>query len=68
MWIEPEGFEAVHARGNTEAHRLQRPDKWTPYGVGAIEGKTRSLPVISSGAEERPLDGEPTATANHELL
>jgi lysine 2,3-aminomutase len=51
MWIEPQGFEEVHARGNLEAHRLQQPGKWTPYGVGAIEGQARqALPVLDSGA------------------
>ena len=38
MWIEPKGFAEVHTRGNTEAHRLQDPSKWVPFGVGAIEG------------------------------
>ena len=47
MWIEPQGFEEIHARGNLEAHRLQQPGKWTPYGVGAIEGQARqTLPVL----------------------
>ena len=32
------GFEETHTRGNTEAHRLQDPSKWVPFGVGAIEG------------------------------
>jgi hypothetical protein len=44
MWIEPKGFEEVHSRGNTEAHRLQDPSKWVPFGVGAIEG-TASAPL-----------------------
>ena len=39
MWIEPGGFEEIHARGNEDAHRLQDPSKWVPYGVGAIEGQ-----------------------------
>ena len=39
MWIEPAGFREIHARGNLERHRLQEPDKWVPYGVGAIEGQ-----------------------------
>ena len=39
MWIEPAGHDEIHARGNTEAHRLQAPEKWVPYGVGAIEGQ-----------------------------
>ena len=51
MWIEPKGFEDVHLRGNQEAHRLQRPDKWVPYGVGAIEGTARaSLTMLEPGA------------------
>jgi lysine 2,3-aminomutase len=84
MWIEPEGFGEIHSRGNLEAHRLQRPDKWTPYGVGAIEGQTRSLPVLEAGSdgdgeqsaeqeygpgeEPRPREGEPTGSAHGELL
>jgi hypothetical protein len=79
MWIEPTNFAEVHSRGNIEPHRLQRSDKWTPYGVGAIEGKAReALPVLEPGAangngygpgeEPRPLEGEPTATAHGELL
>jgi hypothetical protein len=60
MWIEPTGFSDVHARGNHEPHRLQRPDKWTPYGVGPIEGQTRraELPVLAPGpAPEDGADG-----------
>ena len=81
MWIEPNGFSEVHTRGNHEPHRLQRPEKWTPYGVGAIEGAAReALPVLTPGAdapppreygpgeEPRPRDGEPTASAHGELL
>ena len=50
MWIEPKGFSEVHTRGNTEAHRLQDPAKWVPFGVGAIEGKAGApLKVIESG-------------------
>ena len=49
MWIEPKGFAEVHSRGNVEPHRLQDPEKWTPYGVGAIEGQSaRSLPVLAA--------------------
>jgi len=76
MWIEPAGFEEIHTRGATEQHRLKDPSKWVPYGVGAIEGTAteggRTLPVLEAGAgpgeEPRPADGQPTATANHELL
>ncbi len=59
MWIEPAGFEAIHTRGNIEAHRLQDPRKWVPYGVGAIEGQAHeALPGIESG---RNLEGGPSA-------
>jgi hypothetical protein len=77
MWIEPAGFVETHARGNQEAHRLQDPSKWVPYGVGALEGQAgQPLSVLQPGAaaqfgpgeEPRPADGLPTATANHELL
>jgi hypothetical protein len=50
VWIEPKGFEQVHERGNTEAHRLQDPSKWVPFGVGAIEGQAGApLRVLESG-------------------
>jgi lysine 2,3-aminomutase len=77
MWIEPAGFEQVHDRGATDTHRLKDPSKWVPYGVGAIEGRSAEgeagLPVLDSGTygpgeEPRPADGQPTATANHELV
>jgi hypothetical protein len=77
MWIEPAGFVETHARGNEEAHRLQDPSKWVPYGVGALEGQAgQPLSVLQPGTaarfgpgeEPRPADGLPTATANHELL
>jgi hypothetical protein len=60
MWIEPAGFAQVHARGNTEQHRLQDPGKWVPYGVGAIEGSAGTvLPVLPAGsaADARPGNG-----------
>jgi hypothetical protein len=52
LWIEPAGFEEIHARGNQEQHRLQEPGKWVPYGVGPIEGAARrgELPVLEPGA------------------
>ena len=60
MWIEPKGFEEIHTRGNVEAHRLQDPSKWVPFGVGAIEGKAaRPLPVLEEG---ELLDTERAAT------
>jgi hypothetical protein len=82
MWIEPAGFIETHARGTEEAHRLQDPSKWVPYGVGALEGQSgQPLAVLQPGGESRdtpgaygpgeeprPADGLPTATANHELL
>jgi hypothetical protein len=50
MWIEPKGFQELHARGNTEAHRLQDPSKWVPFGVGAIQGTSGApLRVLESG-------------------
>ena len=50
MWIEPQGFSETHSRGNTEAHRLQDPSKWVPFGVGAIEGQaSRPLRVLEGG-------------------
>ena len=39
MWIEPSGFAEIHSRGATDAHRLQQPEKWVPYGIGAIRGQ-----------------------------
>jgi hypothetical protein len=53
MWIEPKGFSEIHTRGNTEAHRLQDPAKWVPFGVGAIEGTaSEPLPVLQPGSIE----------------
>jgi hypothetical protein len=83
MWIEPKGFSEIHTRGNTEAHRLQDPSKWVPFGVGAIEGTSSpSLSVLEAGdptangakaaygpgEEPRPREGEPTGSAHGELL
>jgi lysine 2,3-aminomutase len=76
MWIEPTGHSEVHTRGNTEAHRLQSPEKWVPYGVGAIEGVVKApraglasgSPGYGPGEEPRPREGEPTASAHGELL
>jgi hypothetical protein len=63
MWIEPKGFEDVHARGNIEQHRLQDPSKWVPFGVGAIEGRsTRQVPVLGDGAGDMLDPGERAAT------
>jgi len=58
MWIEPGGFRETHSRGNTEAHRLQDPSKWVPFGVGAIEGRSnRSERVLEPGELPEPGDG-----------
>jgi hypothetical protein len=66
MWIEPREFNEVHTRGNTEAHRLQDPSKWVPFGVGAIEGSSGTpLRVLEPGesaaasatASEKPVYG-----------
>jgi hypothetical protein len=55
MWIEPAGFREIHARGNLERHRLQAPEKWVPYGVGAIEG---TLPPEVPSLGRGPGDGD----------
>jgi len=77
MWIEPAGHAEIHTRGNTEAHRLQSPEKWVPYGVGAIEGQagptrpklaTGGTREYAPGEEPRPREGEPTGSAHGELL
>jgi hypothetical protein len=55
MWIEPSGFADTHSRGNTEAHRLQDPSKWVPFGVGAIEGQAGpQLRVLESVEADAP--------------
>jgi hypothetical protein len=62
MWIEPKGFQELHSRGNTEAHRLQDPSKWVPFGVGAIEGQAGApLRVLEPGeaADAEEPAGEP---------
>lgn len=46
MFIEPEGFAEIHARGGGE-HRLRSGDltrKWQPLGVGAMEGEKGEKP------------------------
>lgn len=51
MFIQPDGFDQVHARGGAE-HRLRSGElshKWQPLGVGAI---APDLPVIGSGTEK----------------
>ncbi len=59
MFIEPEGFSTVHARGGKE-HRLRSGDlqkKWRPLGIGALEGKqippddTAEPDALESGEE-----------------
>jgi hypothetical protein len=67
MWIEPKGFSELHTRGNTEAHRLQDPSKWVPFGVGAIEGTSGApLRVLESGAEPPVAPESPVAPAASE--
>jgi lysine 2,3-aminomutase len=61
MWIEPAGHTEIHARGNTEAHRLQSPEKWVPYGVGAIEGQLVPEPArigAGNGSDDGDLRGQ----------
>ncbi len=64
LWIEPNGFEETHRRGNVAAHRLQDPSKWVPYGVGPIEG-TAGSPVnaLEPGARPPLPDGPPEGPA-----
>ena len=48
-----EGLRGRPRRGNTEAHRLQDPSKWVPFGVGAIEGQSaRPLPVLEAASSD----------------
>jgi hypothetical protein len=64
MWIEPSGFSETHSRGNTEAHRLQDPSKWVPFGVGAIEGQaSRPLRVLEGGEGTAVSDPETASTS-----
>ena len=65
MWIEPKGFQEIHTRGNTEAHRLQDPSKWVPFGVGAIEGtaSARAARPRAGRCLSRVRDGRSTAPA-----
>ena len=70
-----EGASEVHTRGNTEAHRLQDPSKWVPFGVGAIEGTASACPAgarvgrgLRPGRGAASPRGEPTASAHGELL
>ena len=76
MWIEPKGFDEIHTRGNTEAHRLQDPSKWVPFGVGAIEGRSAdALPGARSRGRRqrgeaglRPRRGAPPARGRTDRL
>jgi lysine 2,3-aminomutase len=54
MFIEPEGFEQVHARGGAE-HRLRSGEvaqKWQPLGVGAIEHEIEPAAQLGAANEE----------------
>ena len=62
MFIEPEGFSAVHARGGAE-HRLRSGElqkKWQPLGIGALEAKqipagdAAEPEALESGDESHP--------------
>jgi lysine 2,3-aminomutase len=51
MFIEPEGFADVRARGGTE-HRLRSGEitkKWQPLGVGSIESPPAQLSESTNG-------------------
>ena len=66
MWIEPKGFDEIHTRGNTEAHRLQDPSKWVPFGVGAIEGQS-GAPLPRPRGRRATARGAPDATRDARL-
>lgn len=63
MFIEPEGFDEVHARGGSE-HRLRSGEvkqKWQPLGVGAMEhepAEPRQLAEKIDDEEEKEAEGE----------
>jgi lysine 2,3-aminomutase len=54
MFIEPQGFDEVRARGGAE-HRLRSGEikkKWQPLGVGAVEQEQPQLAEPESESEE----------------
>ena len=63
MWIEPKGFSELHTRGNTEAHRLQDPSKWVPFGVGAIEGQSGAPLRVLEPGDQQPAAAPPAPAA-----
>jgi lysine 2,3-aminomutase len=71
MFIEPEGFEQIHARGGAE-HRLrsgEQAQKWQPLGVGAIEHSAPAPPQLSSkenGDEEPAAEDSGTGSDGNE--
>jgi lysine 2,3-aminomutase len=59
LYIEPEGFDVVRARGGAE-HRLrsgEQADKWQPLGIGAIEGEQRAA-ALGEGNDNGQADAE----------
>ena len=62
MFIEPEGFDEVHARGGSE-HRLRSGElkqKWQPLGVGAMEHEPPEPRQLAGqdGGEDEAAEGE----------
>ncbi len=60
MFIEPEGFANVHARGGAE-HRLRSGDlshKWQPLGVGSIIPEPEKLPETVEDNGSKPAGEE----------
>jgi len=60
MFIEPEGFGDVHARGGAE-HRLRSGDasqKWQPLGIGAVDQPATAPPPRLIDRELPGEDGE----------
>jgi lysine 2,3-aminomutase len=60
MFIEPEGFGDVHARGGAE-HRLRSGDigqKWQPLGIGAVDQPATAPPPRLIDRELPGADGD----------
>ena len=64
MFIEPDGFQDVHARGGAE-HRLRSGDlqkKWQPLGIGAFEQQATTPPARLAEPEAAEEEGQPNGS------